>query len=120
MLELRTSVVVRCRSFEMVTDSNGGNAYHDQNAIKKPNLSKSVSHREPGGSSQVPSFSDVPADKGCRSEKKARYRTYQLKNHTRPYMLMGFKPGIDLALWLIGLTSGALNNSAALYIVAIL
>ena len=47
------------------------------------------------------------------------FETYQLKNHTRPYMLMGFRPGIDLALWLIGLTSGALNSNIGLYMLAV-
>ena len=34
-------------------------------------------------------------------------------------MLMILSPGIDRALWLIGLTSGALNSNAGLYIVLI-
>lgn len=38
MFELRTSVFVSLRSLAMVTDSSGGKAYQDQNAMKKPNL----------------------------------------------------------------------------------
>lgn len=35
-------------------------------------------------------------------------------------MLMGLSPGIDLALWLTGLTSGALNSKIGLYMMAAL
>lgn len=44
----------------------------------------------------------------------------QEKNQTRPYILIGLRPGIDRALWLIGLTSGALKSSIGLYILAVL
>lgn len=38
MFELRTSLFVMWRSLAMVTDRSGGNAYQDQNAMRKPNL----------------------------------------------------------------------------------
>lgn len=34
------------------------------------------------------------------------------KKKTRPYILKMFSMGIDLALWLIGLTSGAFHSKA--------
>ena len=45
-------------------------------------------------------------------DQKARKNPNQAKKKTRPYMLMGFKPGIDLALRLTGLTSGACHRVA--------
>jgi len=40
MLELAISVVVRCRSAAITSLNRGGKAYHDQNAIMKPNQEK--------------------------------------------------------------------------------
>ena len=40
-------------------------------------------------------------------DQKASMNPNQAKVNTRPYMLTGFKPGIDRAFRLIGLTSGA-------------
>lgn len=37
------------------------------------------------------------------------------KKNTRPYILMGFRPGIDLALRLTGLIWGACHNNIGLY-----
>lgn len=68
ILELATSTVDRRRSRLIVIVISGGNAYHDQKAMKNP-------HHE--------------------------------KKNTLPYWLTGLKTGIDLALRLIGLTSGA-------------
>jgi hypothetical protein len=41
----------------------------------------------------------------------ATINPHQEKKKTRPYTLNGFKPGIDLAFLLIGLTSGALKRT---------
>jgi hypothetical protein len=42
---------------------------------------------------------------------KATRKPNQENVKTRPYTLTGFRTGIDLALWLAGLTSGARQSS---------
>ena len=46
-------------------------------------------------------------------DQKATKKPNHEKKNTRPYMLTGLNMGIDRALWLIGLTSGALKRTAA-------
>lgn len=44
-------------------------------------------------------------------DQKAMKKPNQEKKKTRPYMSMGLNTGIDRALWLIGLTSGARHST---------
>jgi hypothetical protein len=49
-------------------------------------------------------------DQNTYHERNAIKKPNHEKKKTLPYMLNGFKAGIDLAFLLIGLTSGALNR----------
>ena len=43
-------------------------------------------------------------------DQNATKKPNQAKKKTRPYILMGFSPGIERALRLTGLTTGALHS----------
>lgn len=47
-------------------------------------------------------------------DQKASKNPNHEKKKTRPYLLIGFSTGIDLALWLAGLISGSLQSSETL------
>jgi hypothetical protein len=52
-------------------------------------------------------------------DQKATKKPNHEKKKTRPYMLRTLKKGTDRALWLIGLTSGALKSTLGLNILAV-
>ena len=60
------------------------------------------------------SFLMVSVIKGGKAYQlqKATKNPHHESKKTRPYMLRGFKAGIDFALWLTGLISGALHSEA--------
>jgi hypothetical protein len=43
----------------------------------------------------------------------------QEKKKTRPYILIGFRPGMERALWLMGLTTGAVQRVVGLNMMAL-
>jgi hypothetical protein len=96
MLELAISVLVMWRSLPMVSLRSGG--YHMLEILNRAVRSGALTK--------------------AYHDQKATKNPNQLKKNTRPYMLTTLKNGIDRALWLMGLTSGASNNRLGLNILA--
>jgi hypothetical protein len=96
MFELAISTVVRFKSLAMVRVRSGGKAY-----LKDP-----VSASQPSRSVNEVAYQD----------QKASMNANQAKVNTRPYILMGFSPGMDRALRLTGFTTGARHKVVKSYI----
>jgi len=112
IFELAISIALRWRSFLMVTVNNGGNAYHDRNAIMKPSQENVYQ--------KVSCWILHPCSKFGRtilysnySKIRSRLLRYILTK-TLPYLLTGFRIGTDRAFPLTGLISGACQRVAIL------